>query len=70
MDKQEVFIMYMTQEGYLFTRGIERVKPKQGKFVMFVKRHKVLLSASAIVISLIVLEAVLLSKFMQLLLIL
>lgn len=62
--------MYMTQEGYLLTRGVERVEPKPGKLARFVKRHKILLSISTIAVSFIALEAVLLSKFIQLLLLL
>lgn len=59
--------MQMTNEGYLLTRGIERIEIKKSKLLKFIKDHKLMLIISTFFIGLVVLEGVLLNAFINLL---
>lgn len=59
--------MQITNEGYLLTRGIQRIELKKSKLLKFIKDHNLMLIISTFFIGLVVLEGVLLNAFINLL---
>lgn len=59
--------MQITNEGYLLTRGIQRIELKKNKVLDFIKIHKFMLMISSFFAGLVVIEGVLLNAFINLL---
>lgn len=60
-------MMQITEEGYLLTRDVFKVRKKENKILKFIYSHKVMITITLLCLSLIIVEGVLLNEFIKLL---
>ena len=59
--------MYVTEEGYLFTRDITKVKTKNNKLKKFIRNNRISIIIASSFITLVIIEGILLNQFITML---
>ena len=59
--------MQVTKDSYILSRNIIRVNNKPNKFYNFIKRNKFIIAASSVFLGLVIIEMILITRFVALL---
>lgn len=59
--------MQVTKDSYILSRNVIRVNNKTNKFYNFIKRNRFIIGASCVFFGLIIIEMILITRFVKLL---
>lgn len=59
--------MQVTKDSYILSRNVIRVNNKTNKFYKFIKRNRFIIGASCVFFGLIIIEMILITRFVKLL---